>query len=206
MTIGKTFSLILLSIGLILIGQVLFPITSFKFWELLNEKPSLISPYPTGGLEILGISIKNQDNFPAFISDLKRTAPPPYQQFALSISKIGLKEAKVEVDSNDLDKGPVLLPGTALPGERGNVFISSHSSVLFNNNFSRLTNLKVGDQVKVTALETEFVYQVIGIKTVNPTDVSVIEPPDILGRYLSLMTCVPPGLNLKRLVVLAKLI
>ena len=206
MTIRKTLFSLLLIIGLMLLGQVLFPITTFKFWELLNEKPNLVSPYPSGGSEILGVSVVNRDNFPAFVSDFKRTNPASYQEFSLTVPKIGLKEAKVKVDSNDLDKGPIHLPGSALPGERGNIFISSHSSVLFNNNFSRLTSLKVGDQVKVSALGTEFVYQVIGIKSVDPTDLSVIQPPDSLGRYLSLMTCVPPGLNIKRLVVLAKLI
>jgi LPXTG-site transpeptidase (sortase) family protein len=40
---------------------------------------------------------------------------------------------------------------------------------------------------------------------VDPKDVSVINPPDGSGRYLTLMTCVPPGFNAKRLIVLAKL-
>lgn len=204
MTPKKFVSLSFLIGGLLLLAQVIFPIASYKFWESVREDNILVSPFSNS--EILGISVQTQGNFPAFVSDIKRKTNPPFADFLLTIPKIGIKEAKVLVDSNDLDKGPVLLPGTALPGERGNVFISSHSSVLFSNNFSRLINLKIGDQIKIVALGSEFSYQVVSEKVVNPADTSVIEPPEPLGRYLSLMTCVPPGLNIKRLVVLAKLI
>ncbi len=203
----KSLSIILLIFGLLVVAQVVVPIANYKIWEMTNfEKSFLVSPYPAGTSEILGVSVKNQDSFPAFVSDRKRLTPVPYSQFNMTIGRLGIKEAKVEVDNNDLDKGPSLLPGTALPGERGNVFISSHSSVLFNNNFSRLVNLKVGDNIELMVGGTIFSYQVVGIKVVDPHDLSVIEPPDSTGRYLSLMTCVPPGLNIKRLVVLAELI
>lgn len=184
------------------------PIANYKIWEMvhLESSNSLVSPYLGGTSGILGVSIENQESFPAFVSDRKRLTPAPYTQFNMTIGRLGIREAKVVVDNNDLDKGPSLLPGTALPGEKGNIFISSHSSVLFNNNFSRLMNLKVGDKVELKAGETIFSYQVMGIKVVDPGDLSVIDPPNSTGRFLSLMTCVPPGLNFKRLVVLAELI
>ena len=34
----------------------------------------------------------------------------------------------------------------------------------------------------------------------------VLNPPDNKGRYITLMTCYPPGLNFKRLIVLGKMI
>lgn len=201
-TASKIFPLLMLGFGLILISQVITPIATYKLWEIKFQNRDLASPYSG---QVLGVSV-SQDNFPAFVSDLKRVIPAHYSQFNLSIQKLGIKEAKVTVDSNDLDKGLALLPGTALPGERGNVFISGHSAVLFNNNFARLKELRSGDLVKVSVGETQLTYEVINTKVVDPSDLSVIEPPDQLGRYLSLMTCVPPGLNIKRLVVLAKLI
>ena len=66
--------------------------------------------------------------------------------------------------------------------------------------------IKEGDQIEVEAMGTKFTYQVTELKIISPSDVSVINPPDPLGRFISLMTCVPPGLNLKRLVVLGKMI
>ena len=71
--------------------------------------------------------------------------------------------------------------------------------------FANLPKVKKGDQVIVEAGEQKFEYQVEGLKVVNPDETWVINPPDTNGRYLSLMTCVPPGLYLKRLIVLAKL-
>lgn len=204
----KLISFTLLFLGLFLVAQVTAPIVTYKLWELnhLQENNALISPYPKLGPEVLGISVQTQNSFPAFVSSLKRQTPLPFGEFRISIPRLRIKETKVFVDSNELDRGLVHLPGSALPGERGNVFISGHSSVLFTNNFSRLQNMKVGDEIKVAVGGTNLLYKVLGIKVVDPADTSVISPPDSGGRYLSLMTCVPPGLNFKRLIVLAELI
>ena len=157
----KFFPLIILILGILILIQVITPIAKYKLWEISSlENTNLVSPVYSGS-QILGISIKSQDNFPAFISDAKRIAPATFSSFNMSIPKLNIKEAKVLVDNNDLDKGPSLLPGTALPGERGNGFISSHSSVLFNNNFSRLNSLKTGDEIKLKVEDLEFTYVVI---------------------------------------------
>ena len=66
-------------------------------------------------------------------------------------------------------------------------------------------DVEKGDLIKVSA-GGEFTYKVLGIRVVDPKDTSVTLPPDGVGRYISLMTCVPPGLNTKRLVVLGKMI
>ena len=204
MTLKKTLPLILISIGVLFLLQVTTPLIGYKIWEITNLKESNF-PSPVKNSYIAGISIQNKDNFPAFISNLTRSTIAPYPQFKLSISKLEMEEVIVSIDSNDLDKGLAHLPGSALPGERGNVFISGHSSVLFNNNFSKLSKLKMGDEIKIKIGETNFIYKVLETKVVDPTDVSVIVPPDGEGRYLTLMTCVPPGLNIKRLVVLGEL-
>ena len=118
----------------------------------------------------------------------------------------------VKVYSNEFEKSLAQLPGTALPGERGNVFISGHSSIsaTFQSKGSRaflvdLPKVKKGDSIFVNASGQDYEYVVEGIKIVDPKDTWVISPPDMEGRYLSLMTCVPPGFNTKRLIVLAKL-
>jgi len=47
-------------------------------------------------------------------------------------------------------------------------------------------------------------YQVIGLREVLPDDVSVLQQ-HYDSEYLSLITCVPPGTYLRRLVIKAKL-
>lgn len=205
----KIFSLSFLGLGIFVLTQVILPILDFKKWELTYLKDNLPLTAP-----IKGVSISvAQGNFPSIVSNIKRQKKPNFNNFTLSIPKLAINNANVEVESNDIDKYLAHLPGTALPGERGNVFISGHSSGLINikgDNFYRtifasLSKLKPGDEIKIIVGGQQFSYKVSGFRIVNPRDLSVVEPPDYEGRYITLMTCVPPGLNTKRLIVIGKL-
>lgn len=208
----KVVSLGFLSVGIFILLQVILPVISFQIWwfgQKINSR-ILISP-SSSNAQVLGVSVQTQDNFPAFISNLARETKPNYSQFNLTVPRLKIQEAAVYVDSNDLSKGLVQLPGSSLPGEKGNVFISGHSAVssFFAGEmaiFAKLSDLKKGDEISVQADGIKFSYKVVAIKVVNPDDLSVIAAPESQGRYISLMTCVPPGLNLKRLVVLGKMI
>lgn len=208
---ARIISISFLMIGVIMLIQVVAPLVSFKLWEFgqkYNNLP-LWSP-KIQSRQVLGVSLRNQDNFPAFISSRKRQNEAGYKEFNLTIPKLGIKQSKVIVDSNDLAQGLVHLPGSALPGEKGNVFVSGHSALsrIFSKDavFAKLPQLKKGDQILVEAQGTKFTYRVIEIKVVSPTDLSVIDAKDEQGRYLSLMTCVPPGFNTERLIVVGELI
>lgn len=212
-TLSKIVSLGFLSTGVFLLMQIILPIISFQLWwfgQKYNTNSLLVSP-TSPNYSVLGVSIQNKDNFSAFVSSLRRVDEIPYQQFSLTIPKLKIEQASVEADSNDLSLGLVHLPGSTLPGERGNVFVSGHSALsrFFNLKkapFERLTDLKKGDEIIVEAAGAKFRYQVTELKVVNQNDLSVITAPERQGRYISLMTCVPPGLNFKRLVVLGKMI
>lgn len=201
-----------LAIGIFLLMQVVLPVVSFKLWEFGQSQSNnlLISPSFSNN-QVLGVSIENKDNFSSFVSTLKREVKPSFTQFSLSIPKLKIDDTTVLVDSNDLGESLAHLPGSALPGERGNIFISGHSALsgflnLKKAVFENLTDLKKGDEIVIKVSGIEYKYQVTGIKVVNPNDLSVINSPEPQGRYISLMTCVPPGLNFKRLVVLGKMI
>lgn len=215
---SKLISVGFLSIGIFILMQVILPIISFQIWAIGQKVNNqiLISPNSSNG-QVLGVSVqkgvsvRNRNSFPAFISTLTRETQANYKEFKISIPKSSVEDAQVLVDSNDLSNNLVHLPGSALPGEKGNVFISGHSALspifsLKKAIFGSLTDLKKGDKIEVLAGGTKFVYQVSDFKVVDPNDLSVIFPPDQIGRYISLMTCVPPGLNFKRLVVLGKMI
>ena len=211
---AKIISIVFLGFGFFILFQVASPIIGYQLLELRFSKASdfLASPQNERD-QILGVSVQNDlNNFPAFVSNIKRAATPPFDSFELSIPKLGVLDALVFVDSNDLKSGLTHLPGSALPGERGNMFISGHSALpqFFNGNknygsiFANLTKLGKGDEIKIKVLGSEFSYRVSDIKIVSPNDLSVIYPPNDSGRFISLMTCVPPGLNTKRLVVVGK--
>ncbi len=209
----KIFSLLFLGFGIFVLVQVVMPFAAFKFWEVttLQGDLVLIDPRPNNQ-NVLGVSIENVDNFPVIVSTHARTSPASFQEFRLFIPKIGLDWAKVVVDTNDFENSLALLPGSPLPGEKGNVFISGHSSLTqlykagnYQAVFARLPELSRGDEIDVEALGERYRYFIEGMKIVDPKDISVVNPPDNSGRYLTLMTCVPPGFNTKRLIVLARL-
>ena len=205
-TLSKIVPVVFLLLGFFLLMQVALPILSYKIWEIQNIQPDMLLVSPVvSSQKVLGVSIQNKDNFSAIVSSLTREIKPDYNYFYISIPSLKISEAKVLVDSNDLDSGLVHLPGSALPGEKGNVFISGHSGIR-QAIFAKLTDLKKGDQIKASIMGSNFKYEVIAIKVVDPNDLSVVSPPDGQNRYLTLMTCVPPGLNVKRLIVLTKLI
>lgn len=201
-----------LSVGIFLLMQVIMPILSFQLW-MVGQKYNnslLISPI-TSKAQILGVSLENKDNFSAIVSTLTRQSTANYSNFEITIPKLNIDKATVFVDSNDLSVGLAQLPGSALPGEKGNLFISGHSGLsrLFSFKyalFSNLQSLKIGDEIVVLVSGVAYKYQVFELKVVDPKDLSVIYAPEQQGRYISLMTCVPPGLNFKRLVVLGKMI
>ncbi len=209
---GRLVSILFLSAGMFLLMQAVSPLVSFETWEFgqkINSR-TLVSPVKSNE-QILGVSIQDRNNFPAFISSTGRETQPNYDKFSLSIPRLKIENQDVLVDTNSLDQSLAQLPGSALPGEKGNLFISGHSALsqffaIKSVPFSRLPELKKGDQIVVETPGSKFVYEVSDFKIVNPSDLSVLEPPDTQGRYISLMTCVPPGLNFKRLVVLGKMI
>ena len=213
-TASKFLSLGFLTVGIFILIQVILPLATFELWQIGQNYSGqiLISPKSPQNKEILGVSIKNQNNFPSIMSSLKRETVSPYKEFSLSIPALKIDNLAVKVDSNDLSESLIHLPGSALPGEKGNVFISGHSALsqffpgLTSAPFAKLTDIKKDMQITLLANNTKFIYKVAEIKIVDPSDLSVIAPPDNLGRYISLMTCVPPGLNLKRLIVLGKMI
>jgi len=219
------FSLLSLSLGLFCLGMVGLPLISwqisFAFGEF--EKEEIISPLPSES-DYLS-PLPQASGFGAILlssSNVLPTPPPTpsgskfnrkafISEFTLSIPKLGISDAKVKVDSEDLDHALALFPGTVLPGEEGNAFISGHSVLpqFFNPKnyktiFSTLPKLEKGDEVLVNVGGVEYRFLVFEKRVVEPKDTSIIPPPGP-GKYLTLMTCVPPGTSLKRLAVICKL-
>ena len=124
---------------------------------------------------------------------------------------VARKWEDLEADiQNSLKNGVVHYPGTALPGDNGNVVLTGHSSYYawdpgrFKDVFALLHDVKMDDKIVIYFSQKKFIYQVSGIKVVYPKDVDVLGPLD--HEQLTLITCTPIGTNLKRLIVTAKLI
>ena len=77
------------------------------------------------------------------------------------------------------------IPGTALPGESGNVGMAAHRDTFFR----RLREIRADDEIVLTTPEGTFRYRVEGTKVVEPEDVWVLDPTE--RPALTLVTCYP---------------
>ncbi|MBI1934267.1 sortase [Candidatus Peregrinibacteria bacterium] len=108
-----------------------------------------------------------------------------------------------------LEKGTVHYPGTARPGQAGNFFVTGHSSYYpwssgkYKSVFARLPSLNIGEEFWVYYGGDRHRYVVQEKKEVKSTDVGVLDQP-LDRRIATLMTCVPVGTTLRRLIVTAQ--
>lgn len=180
---------------------------------------------------LCGIGILTLTFFPVIKEEVKYNLQRPnllsssYQElapidadFGLVIPKIGAN-AKIipNVDPYDskiyqqaLTRGVAHAKGTVFPGETGNSFIFSHSSANFyeasryNSVFYLLNKLEKDDEIDVFVKHTKLVFKVTAKRLVASQDVSYLDA-QASEPTLTLMTCWPPGTNLKRLLIIAEL-
>jgi sortase A len=120
----------------------------------------------------------------------------------LTIPALGLDEIVIEgVSDEELNAGPGHLPGSVLPGERGNAVISAHR----DRHFSTLGALQVGDEITTeTAGARRMKWIVIARRVVRSNDAALFSTPD---ATLTLTTCWPiryVGTAPERLIITAK--
>lgn len=212
-------------------GAVFFAVAPFLIWQI-STLPKL-----TGGVENVPVPqeqvlssktaleahvqiVEDPDGFSYFVpTNLAKNEKESAQQserpqeFFITIPKLKIKKARVLVDSLKFNQNLSHFPGSAIPGEVGNSFITGHSILpqfADPNNykaiFTKLSDLEVGDDIYIEMGGTNLHFSVQYSKVVDPRDLSVLLPISSTGRNLTLMTCVPPGTNLKRLVVITSLI
>lgn len=110
----------------------------------------------------------------------------------------------------DLKDGPGHIPGTALPGEVGNVVLSGHRTT-YGAPFERFGDLQPGGRVVLETREQWLTYTITGSQIVAPTAIEVTYPvPGQQGavpteRLLTLTTCHPKYSARQRLIVSATL-
>lgn len=145
-------------------------------------------------------------------SDKNSISPSGAKSYSLSIPILKVNQATVEIGSLDLKKSLIQYPQTALPGQLGNAVVFGHSVLpqFFNPKsyltiFSTLYRLKQGDEIYLEYDHIQYKYLVEEMYEVQPTDLSVLEQR-FDGRYLTLITCTPPGTYIRRLVVKARIV
>ncbi|MEJ5946754.1 class E sortase [Pseudokineococcus basanitobsidens] len=96
----------------------------------------------------------------------------------------------------ELQEGVGHYPGTALPGEVGNVAVAGHRNT-YGRPFHEIAELRVGDPVVLETAQGWFVYRATTHEVVRPDQVQVVAPvpgrPDAVPteRLLTMTACHP---------------
>lgn len=180
---------------------------------------------PQKAQNLLKISAQRKElkkQFPPL--DLNPTPPDN----RLIIPKLGKNVPIVKIDNNQfnsietlvgkefegavqagLQKGVIHYPGTAQPGQYGNFFVTGHSSYYpwdpgkYKDVFALLEKLEIGDTYYIYYNQKKYIYKITDRKEVYPNDVSVLDQPND-KKIATLMTCVPVGTDLRRLILQAE--
>ncbi len=213
---GVSFGLI--GLGTTILVWVLWPILSFSFIYTDMFSPTVTpiqssknaAPVAFAADPVSGTDFTNANAW--YPTAPQKKMAVPVTSYTLSIPKLKITDATVEVAGDDLAKSLVHYGGTAMPGEFGNTVIFGHSTLpqLYNPKnyktiFSLLPTLTKGDEITITYDGIKYTYRVFDMVVRPPTDLSALEQV-FDDSYLTLVTCVPPGTYWQRLHVKARLV
>ncbi len=214
------------------VGLVMVLVSSYFSLQTLNAEASLAQksvveqqrPTPTMPPPISLKVLPGGHSSPTSLDGVKPDIPPHLQQWvqpgrtmAATINVATSPQAptrlvipQINVDApivsgigwEDLKKGVGHLPGSANPGERGNLYLAAHNDI-FGEIFRRLEELKPGDEYFIYAGEQKFRYVVKQKRIIKPTEVEVMLPTT--EPVATLQTCYPYLIDTQRLVVISEL-
>lgn len=221
--IPKVVSFTLMSLGILMLLWVAWPILSFM--ALADALfPHVVSPvsdiaggnfgsapqvFAAAGAGSTGDLSRVSAWFPAAP---QKHVVTPVNTYTLSIPKLKIENALVTIGSDDLNTSLIHYGGTGLPGQYGNAVIFGHSALPqffdasnYKTIFSTLPTLKSGDTVTIHYDDVTFTYEIFDLAVVDPADLTALEQK-FDSSYITLVTCVPPGMYSKRLNIRAKLV
>ncbi len=107
------------------------------------------------------------------------------------------------IELSILDNGPGHWPGTAMPGQVGNVVVAGHR-VSHNADFRYLDQLSPGNEVIFNTGGGRHVYSVVSTEIVAPEAMWIVDQTS--DARATLFACHPPGSISERIVVHLQLV
>lgn len=221
----RGISAILLTFGIAASTSVAYPLITYQLSYAPRFEPKLDSsnialpsdPIPTVSAaeptflpEMINTSLDYTDSSTWFPQS-ETSSPVISTSYTLSIPTLGIDNALVQTGSQDLKNSLIQYPGTAFPGDLGNSVIFGHSVLpqFFNPHnyttiFSTLHTLTKGEDIIVTHDGATYTYRIYDMYEVMPDNLSPLAQT-YDDRYLTLITCTPPGTYLRRLIIRARL-
>jgi sortase A len=132
-----------------------------------------------------------------------RSTEPVIELASMSIPAIDLDSMMFEgIRLTTLDLGPGHWPGTAMPGDLGNVVVAGHRTSK-HQVFRNLDQLVPGDEIIFEDDNGRHVYLVERTEVVEPTALWIIDQTP--ESTVTLFACHPPGSTAQRIVVFGTL-
>jgi sortase A len=104
----------------------------------------------------------------------------------IEIPRLGVSAIiKAGTDARTLQLAVGHIPGTAFPGDAGNVGLAAHRDTFFR----KLRDIESDDEIRLTTPEGTYSYRVARTDIVEPRDVWVLDPTE--HPALTLVTCYP---------------
>lgn len=225
----KTIPTLVSALGMGILAGVSYPVVSYQLKDIKifnTEQSGLLSPVyyqskaedNTAPVIVTGLDYTKASSwFPGstqneYFTERKGFADSIPDFYSLSIPALNIFDAEVALRDEDLTKHLVQYPQTALPGQIGSPVVFGHSTLpqffdpkKYTTIFSTLPKIKVGSDIFLKFDGIEYTYRINKTYEVKPNELWVLRQ-DYGDKTLKLITCVPPGTTLRRLVVEAKLV
>jgi sortase A len=184
---------LLLLLGLVLIG----------YWSYVTAEAALYQRLENRELD----AILHARPAPASEASVATARPRPATGSTigrLEIPRLGVSVVvRAGTDARTLRLAVGHIPGTALPGEGGNIGLAAHRDTFFR----RLRDIRPDDEIRVVTPDGTRTYRVARTLVVEPDDVWVLDPT--AEPVLTLVTCYPfsyLGTAPQRFIVRAELL
>ena len=130
--------------------------------------------------------ILNEEVAPAPQAAPRRTFAAGSTVGRIEIPRLGVSAViKAGSDARTLRLAVGYIPGTALPGDRGNFGLAGHRDTFFR----KLRDINPDDEIRIVTTDGVFRYYVQRTSVVMPQDVWVLDPTNYPA--LTLVTCYP---------------
>lgn len=131
----------------------------------------------------------------------------------ISAPLVYVSERTEKVFQLGLQQGVVQYPGTALPGQLGNMYVFGHSSDYrwakgsYKTVFAKLPDIKIGSEIKITdGAGKVYTYKVTSTAIALPNETKYLSQYKYQKKLLTVQTSYPVGTALKRFLAIAELV
>jgi sortase A len=188
-TVLRIAQRILVSLGVILLGFYAIAriggiVTSQAAMRSFEESKASAESSGNSNDPQVDYSLWSAVRIKAYKASLKRPSTPPLA--VLKVPKVHIVAPVMDgIGDLALNMGVGRIPGTARPGERGNVGLAGHRDGFFRG----LKDVVKGDTIELVTTRKTDVYVVDAVDIVNPRDVNVLRAG--ATPSITLVTCYP---------------